>query len=226
MDRFACPRLRRFPGVRPIVCFVLLCLTGPPVSAAPMGFKDSWMLMGDLNANWQEGLLNYALTPRDAVGVSTVRMRSDDAHRARTLEEASYTRLLHRWNAPEAQTNLWFFGGLGAVRGTDFEGTRTMVSPGVQLDHETTRIYASAQARLYRAPGLIHDVVAARAGFSFYEADYEQTQPWLVLEVRRMRGLSERTEVTPMLRLIHHRYFVELGVSNTSLLRANFMYIF
>ena len=43
---------------------------------------------------------------------------------------------------------------------------------------------------------------------------------------RRMRGLSDQVEVTPMLRLIHNRYFVELGVSNSRQARMNFMYIF
>jgi hypothetical protein len=88
------------------------------------------------------------------------------------------------------------------------------------------RVYASALARLYRAEGINHDFLSARVGFSFYEVDYDEVQPWLILEVRRMKGLSDKTEITPMLRLIHNRYFVELGVNNSSQVRANFMYIF
>ena len=127
---------------------------------------------------------------------------------------------------PEAQANIWFIGGLGNITGNDFSGSKTMASPGIQVDYETTRIYVAATARLYRAQGLNHDFVSARAGFSFYEVDYDQTQPWFILEVRRMRGLTDKTEVTPMLRLIHNRYFVELGVNNESQARMNFMYIF
>ena len=41
-----------------------------------------------------------------------------------------------------------------------------------------------------------------------------------------MRGLSDKTEITPMLRFIHNRYFVEVGVSNAKQARASFMYIF
>jgi hypothetical protein len=63
-------------------------------------------------------------------------------------------------------------------------------------------------------------------GFSFFEAHYDEVQPWAVLEVRRMRGLSDTTEVTPMLRLIHNRYFVEAGVNNFKQIRFNFMYTF
>ena len=51
-------------------------------------------------------------------------------------------------------------------------------------------------------------------------------QPWLILEARRMRGLSGKTEITPMLRFIDKRYFVEVGVNNMKQGRFNFMYIF
>jgi hypothetical protein len=192
----------------------------------PMGFKDSWMSMGDVSPNWQELFVNYSFTARDAVGASALSMRSDDVLKTRQLTEATYTRLAKRWNMPEAQANIWFIGGIGNITGNDFSGSKTMASPGIQLDYETNRIYASATARLYRAEGLNHDFTSARAGFSFYEVDYDQTQPWFILEVRRMRGLTDKTEVTPMLRLIHNRYFVELGVSNASQARMNFMYIF
>jgi len=192
----------------------------------PMGFKESWMSMGDVSPNWQEVFVNYALTARDAAGVSALVMRSDDGTKTRQFTEAIYTSLVRRWNMPEAQANIWFVGGIGNITGNDFSGSKTMASPGVQVDYETTRIYVAATARLYRAQGLNHDFVSARAGFSFYEVDYDQTQPWFILEVRRMQGLTDKTEVTPMLRLIHNRYFVELGVNNASQARMNFMYIF
>jgi hypothetical protein len=192
----------------------------------PMGFKDSWMSMGDVSPNWQELFVNYALTARDAAGASALVMRSDDGTKSRQLTEATYARLAKRWNMPEAQANIWFIGGIGNITGNDFSGSKTLVSPGVQVDYETTRVYVSATARLYRAEGLNHDFTSARAGFSFFEVDYDQTQPWFILEVRRMRGLTDKTEVTPMLRLIHNRYFVEFGVNNSSQARMNFMYIF
>ena len=191
-----------------------------------MGFKDSAMAMGDFSPNWQEAFANYAITPRDALGASTLYMRSDDESKSRQLADATYTRLVERWNLPQAQANIWFLGGLGNLTGNDFVGSKTMASPGIQLDYETTRLYTSAAARLYRADGINHDYASARLGFSFYEVDYDEIQPWLVVEARRMAGLSDKTEVTPMLRLIHNRYFIELGVNNNAQGRINFMYIF
>ena len=41
-----------------------------------------------------------------------------------------------------------------------------------------------------------------------------------------MRGLSDKLEITPMLRLINKGYFIEAGVNNSRQWRFNFMYIF
>ena len=41
-----------------------------------------------------------------------------------------------------------------------------------------------------------------------------------------MRGLSDKVEVTPMVRLVHSRFFVEAGINNMLQGRFNFMYIF
>jgi hypothetical protein len=208
---------------------VLACISfavALPAFCGPMGFKESWMAMGDFSPNWQEVFVNYAMTPRDALGASALYMRSDDESKSRQLADVTYTRLLKRWNLPQAQANIWFLGGFGPVTGNDFVGFKLMASPGIQADYETTRVYASATARLYRADSINHDYASARLGFSFYEVDYDEIQPWLVLEARRMAGLSDKTEVTPMLRLIHNRFFLELGVSNSAQGRINFMYIF
>jgi hypothetical protein len=194
--------------------------------AAPMGFEDSWMAMGDVSENWREAWANYALTPRDAIGAGYVFMRSDDKAKERKLTEINYTRLLHRWNLPDAQANVWLFGSVGRMSGNDFSGSKTAYAPGLQLDYETTRVYLAATSRLYRAGGIKHDFNSARVGFSFYKAEYDETQPWFVVEARRMQGLSDKLEITPMLRLINKNYFVEAGVNNSRQFRFNLMYIF
>ena len=194
--------------------------------AGPMGFRDSTMAMGDFSPNWREAWVNHALTARDAFGVGGVAMRSDDKRLTREFAELTYTRLVHRINGEHSQANFWFVGGAGQLKGNDFAGSKTMLAPGISADYETTRFYASGSLRLYRASSINHDVASVRTGFSFYETDYDEVQPWLILEARRMRGLSDRTELTPMLRFIHSRYFVEVGINNMKQGRFNFMYIF
>lgn len=218
----------RFKMVLPLLAMLLSL----PASAGPMGFNESFMAMGDFNNNWRESFINYAITPRDAFGVSATYMRADDKSKSRTLEEVTYTRLIKRWNAPHAQANLWFQGGIGALQGEDKlvgenrDFDKVMITPGVQFDYETTRIYFQATHRFYRASDINHDFTSVRAGFSFYETDYDKTQPWLILEARNMNGLSEMIEITPMVRLINKSFFVEAGVSNSREPRFNFMYIF
>ena len=220
MTRFIAWRAR-------LLASVLTILFAPAIGhAGPMGFKDSSMAMGDFSPNWQEAWVNHAITSRDAFGAGALYMRSDNGLLRRSLVEATYTRLAKRWNGEHSQANIWLLAGVGALRGNDFEGTRMMLAPGVSADFETTRVYLNATARLYRASGINHDFASARAGFSFYEADYDETQPWFIVEARRMRGLSDKVEVTPMLRLVNKRYFIELGLNNSNQARFNFMYIF
>jgi hypothetical protein len=217
---------------RLLLLSTMLCFSSQYASAGPMGFKDSYMVMGDFNNNWREAFINYAVTPRDAFGVSGTYMRSDDETKTRTLEEVTYTRLLQRWNMPHAQANLWLMAGVGALQGEnerigrDDSFNKTMITPGIQFDYETTRVYFQATHRLYRATDINHDYSSVRAGFSFYESDYDKTQPWLIVEARNMNGLSDKIEVTPMLRLINKSFFVEAGINNFGQPRFNFMYIF
>lgn len=210
----------------PALLIIVSLLAANVAQAAPMGFRDSWMAMGEFGPEYRELTVNKALTATDAVGLTGLQMRSSEGNRALDNQEVTYTRLLKRWNLPNAQANAWFIGGLGQTTERGRTGSTTTLSPGFQLDYETTRVYTALYARAYRGEGLNHDVVAARAGFSFYETDYDEVQPWFVLEARRMNYVSDMNEITPMLRLIHKRFFVEAGANTDGRPRFNFMYIF
>ncbi len=206
--------------------FIASLLVSLTAKAAPMGFKDSWMTMGDFSKTYREFTANYALTPRDAIGLTSTYMQTDNHSQSQTNNELTYTRLIKRWNMPNAQANIWFIGGVGETTGSFFNGAKSTVSPGMQADYETTRLYASANARIYVADGITNNIVSARTGFSFYEANYDETQPWLIVEARRMSMVSKAYEVTPMLRLIHNRFFVEAGANLNGQPRVSFMYVY
>lgn len=193
--------------------------------AAPMGFAGSAMTMFDYDESWRMVSANYALTRSDAVGASVSELRPEYGRARETLTQLEYVRLLRRWNLSDAQANVWLFGGLGELdRGA--AGSNLAWSPGVQADYETTRVYAAATARLYRAGSVDRDVYSVRGGFSFYEASYDEPQPWLIVDAKRMVGLYDGWEVTPMLRIIHKRFFIEGGVSDRGNVRANLMITF
>ena len=97
--------------------FLLLMGAVSHAFAAPMGFKNSWMLMGDFSKTYQEFGLNYATTANDAFGISASAMQTDNSVSKQQNLEAVYTRKVARWNLPEAQANIWFIGGLGSTTG-------------------------------------------------------------------------------------------------------------
>ena len=207
----------------------LILLSSRLVFAAPMGFEGSTMTMGDFNQNWREVGFNYAITSRDALGLTHLEFRSDDHKDKREVDTLNYTRLLSRWNLTDAQSNLWLFMGLGEIRGSiDNQNidSKVIASSGFQFDYETRRVYFATTHKLYRASNLNHDTTSIRAGFSFYEADYDQTQPWFILVTKYTNQISDKIEVIPMLRLINKNIFVEGGVNNSGQPRLNLMYTF
>lgn len=207
----------------------LIFLSSHLAFAAPMGYEGSVMTMGDFNQNWREVGFNYAITSRDALGLTHLEFRSDDNKDKREVDTLNYTRLLSRWNLTDAQSNLWLFMGLGEIRGSiDHQNidSKMIASPGFQFDYETRRIYFAATHKLYRASNLNHDTTSIRAGFSFYETDYDKTQPWFILETKYTNQISDKIEVIPMLRLINKNIFVEGGVNNSGQPRLNLMYTF
>lgn len=206
---------------------VLAGLGLAPVAAAalPMGSMESWMLMLDSTPATRTLSANYAVGHTWAPGATLRRWEEPAAHGVKLLREsagASLTHRLHRWNLPHAQSNLWLVADAGEVRRAGGHGR--MAGQGgygalaFMADYETTRLYAGGSLKALRGQGgLRHDIARFRTGFSFWEAEYEGTQPWFIVEAERTRysagAMREGTLVTPMLRLIHRRYFVELGAN-------------
>lgn len=225
---FPLRRRRLFdPKWRSLVGSLLLAAAAPSVLALPMASQGYWMVMGEAEEGTRKLSANYALTSRDAIGAATARFESP-AHggmgmrSSRESAALAYTRLVHRWNLPDAQANLWFVGQVGSLRGEGLAGgTRTLVSPAVLADWETTRLYVGGGLEARRAGDWRRESSYARTGFSLYEVEYEEVQPWILLEARRERERIPRpgatahevgkTEWMPMVRFIHRRWFLELG---------------
>lgn len=222
-------RRRCVPGlssIAPALAFAALALAFcGRASALPMGHYESWMFMLDGTPAARSLAANYAVAQTWAPGVTLRRWEEPAAHGATLLRESaglSLTHRLHRWNLPHAQANLWLVGEAGQLRRAGGHG-RAAGEGGYgalafMADYETTRVYSGGSLKLLRSEGgLRHDVVRLRTGFSFWEPEYEGTQPWLIVEAERTRysvgSMREGTRLTPMLRLIHRRWFVEAGVN-------------
>lgn len=187
----------------------LLLITLPAQAAALMGFKNSAMLMSDFSMNRKELMLNYSPLLGHAFGIETMWMRGDK--QTNLITNINYTGLIKRWNMPSGQANLWFMTGIGEASG---DSSGFSYSPGFQFDYETTRIYFLVKSRMIRAPHLQYDTYSVQGGFSFFETNFDETQPWFVVEARTTENMAMRNEVTPLLRLINQNFFLELGITN------------
>ena len=196
-----------------------------PASALPMGHYESWMLMLDSTPSTRSLATNYAVAQTWAPGAVLRRWEEPAAHGTSLMRESaglSLTHRLHRWNLPHAQANLWLLGDAGHLRRGGGHG-QTAGDSGYgavafMADYETTRIYLGGSIKALRGEdSLRYDVARVRTGFSFWEAEYEGIQPWLLIEAGRARysagSMQEGTLLTPMLRFIHRRWFIELGVN-------------
>jgi len=204
-----------------LLFLVLAAIPLGPACALPMGSQGTWMIMGDFGGYSDEFAANYAVTRRDAFGMSASRWEDRERDHGpggeasrRDFAGLTYTRQVNRWNLPHAQGNLWLVGTLGRVRPRERSGDETLGGLSLLADYETTRVYGGAGVMAKRASGIRHDTAYVRAGFSFYEVEYEEVQPWFILEAKHDRFSADtRTSVMPMLRFIHRRYFVEMGAN-------------
>ena len=212
------------------IIFLLAFFLSNTLIAAPMSYKGSVTTMTDLGKRYTSVETNYAYDAKNAVGVKLFHMDNND--RQRDGFEINHLHRMYRSNQKHSQMNVWLFGGLGYLEGSnervgsDTNLSTAFISPALQWDYETKRVFLLASHQLIRGDSINHDTTKLKAGFSFYETSYDETQPWLILDVMNINGINPRLEVTPMLRLINKALYFEGGVSNMGNPSFHVMYTF
>lgn len=206
--------------------FLLLILSYSSVYSLPMGYKNSVMMMGDINANQITTDVNYAISASSALGIRLLYI-DIKGESPQIVKEGSLTHRLMRSNKPGSQSNLWLFGGIGNLSSSESPSASiTTYSPGFQVDYETRRVYLSLYNRLLRGSHINHDVLSIKGGFSLYKTTYDQTQPWFIMEINHMNGVKQSTQFIPTLRLINKNLYFELGINQKAKPNISLMYVF
>jgi len=192
-------------------------LTSLAAAAKPIAFQDGWTVMAEYGTDtMREAQVFYAPKYWWSGGASYTKILAQDGHFVREIPVLQANYLVHRWNLPAAQANVFVWGGLGAAKGFDGEGNFSGVGTGKlggQADYETRSIYASLKTDWYHSSRFTNRIDTLQLGVAPYEHDYDELATWLVVQARRYTGgvMGGRTEWIPMVRLFKGNFWIEAG---------------
>lgn len=200
----------------------LLAWTGL-AHARVIDYPGSLTLMQMNDGSMNSVHFHYTVKPYYSVGYNFDAWREEEW----IMNAGQLAWLLHRWNLPEAQANLYARGALG-VATSDFgsfeDETQLAGSAGIAFDIEDRRFYFSYQNR-YVDAGSIYDGFdqKARVGIAPYIAEYGGLHTWIMLQVEHWPGETDEWVWTPMLRFFKGDILVEIGYSDSEKVLFNTM---
>ena len=120
--------------------------------------------------------------------------------------------LAFRWNASDWQANAFLTGNLGGLRHLGLNAAA--VSGAAEADIESRRWYLLASSRWIHSLQGYTDVQAmARAGLAPFKAEFDQINPWVVIQYQYMPRFARQQVITAMLRLLYQGVLFEIGSS-------------
>lgn len=209
-------------------CALALALASPMAMAKPIAFANGTSVMAEYGAGtMREAQVFYAPKYWYSVGGGWLELKSEDGLLERDITYLRGNLLAKRWNLPAAQGNLFFWGGVGTSRGSDFSGEATTVNAGFQADYETTRWYMAVRSDWNESRHFSHRTDTLQLGWAPYEHDYDTLATWLLVQVRdNSDEISPGTETALMLRFFKDNAWLEAGVNQDGKLQAMAMFNF
>ena len=204
----------------------LLIIFQSSIQAAPMSFKGSVTSMTSISEDYSNLESSYAITSKDSLGLQAYQSKGS-GYEIRS-GELFHLRKLMRINAINSQTNLWLFTATGIMnvkKGLQ-DKNYSFLSPTLQFDYETKRVYGLISHKVLRAGHENFDTSKIEAGFSFYETGFNETQPWLILKAKNTNSIFNKIEYTSTLRLINKAIFMDAGITTDGNPSLHLMYTF
>ena len=196
------------------------------INAAPMSFKDSITSMSTISKSYSYLESSYAISPKDAFGIN-ISENKGDTYKLKA-GEFFYLRRLMRVNKINSQANLWLFtsAGMVNVKKNIKNDNYLYLSPTLQFDYETKRVFSLISQQILRVGNQNYDTTKIEGGVSFYETTYNETQPWILLKTRKTKTVDSKIEYIPTLRFINKSLFGEVGVNMDGDPSFHLMYTF
>jgi hypothetical protein len=212
-------------------CWAALALLGllpMAVVAKPIAFAKGKTVMLEYGAGtMNEVQLFYAPRYWYSAGGGWLELTSEDGNKQRHITYLRGNLLAKRWNMPNAQANVFVWGGLGRATGNDFTGSTLARNVGFQADYETRRIYGAFRSDLQESDHFSHRIDTLQLGWAPYKHDYDTLATWFVVQGRRYTGdLFKGTETALLVRFFKGGTWVEIGATTDGKLQAMAMFNF
>jgi hypothetical protein len=206
----------------------LLGLLPMAVAAKPIAFAKGKTVMLEYGAGAMNELqLFYAPRYWYSIGGGWLELSSEDGNTQRHISYLRGNLLAKRWNLPNAQANVFVWGGLGRATGNDFTGSALARNVGFQADYETRRVYGAFRSDLQESDHFSHRIDTLQLGWAPYKHDYDTLATWFVVQGRRYTGeLFQGTETALLVRFFKGGTWVEIGGTTDGKLQAMAMFNF
>jgi hypothetical protein len=192
--------------------------------------KDTRMAMAMYAPDAQAVELAYGFTRELGGTMGWHRYENDagDVRRDYFVLRANY--LVFRSYGESGIANAYVMGGPAWARDEASGDERMGAQVGFWADYETRRIYTRFSTLTHWTSAYSQTVNTAQALWAPYAADYEDLATWIGVQVERRNGLSDATQITPLLRLFQRNWWVDAGVSVNDAHRGdvflNLMFLF
>jgi hypothetical protein len=178
--------------------------------ARPVSFKGSTMVMSTSQPTQVTLTADHTPFRRASFGVTYQWLSRADGVAQFLAPEVNLLGFRH--NAHDWQANLFLTAAPGGLRSANTTSPAGLAS--VEADAESRRWYVLGAARYLRSTQDFSDFQATgRVGLAPFVAEFDQINPWVILQYQYMPGFQNRHVITPMVRLLYQGVLLEVGAS-------------
>jgi hypothetical protein len=199
-------------------------LLTPAAWAHPVAYQGATGVMVWNQPFLSDYWVTYSFRPDMAFAGRAMRMEMRDGGRS-WFYGPQFDYLVHRWNEPDYQANVYAYGAFGGV----WTSTRSGTAPlgGIEADAESRKYFIMGKIEGF-APTVGENFYTSsfRLGLAPYEAEFNEIATWLMVQAQHHPSLVKDYSVTPLVRLFYKNFLVEAGVSFDGDGMFNFMFHF
>lgn len=197
-----------------------------PAMARPVSYPDGWTVM-QMNDAFSNSLhIHYSPTAKYSIGYKGEYFRDGEWW----FHGMQLNNLLHRWNKPDSQANLYLKSALGIAYSdqANFNNDTEMAGiTGIAADWENRRFFTSYENRVLYASDINKEFSQkARFGIAPYIGDYGEIHTWFMVQFDHAPSARDELTVTPLVRLFKGADLVEAGVNNNGKILFNYVHRF